>query len=255
MPRCLGGEGASPWAPPISSAAPCSLTAREAQRDEIPAAPESGQHHGRCEGCAEASPASRGGGAYQLHAPGLGTSRRLQEGQGGCEGGRSPPAPPKAHGLQTASQASLSSCQHRRVGAGRGPCTSGGTQKAEDGPGGATGSPAPSPAPTFPSISGLAAWRESKPPQNFTERQKLRVWEPGKSQLGIGGTGCAAFQTGCGLGWAVPQDGRGACWVVATLLASKGLLNSVCVADLGTHHAPGLQRGLPSLGIPKAESS
>ena len=47
MPRCLGGEGASPWAPPISSAAPCSPTPREAQRDEIPAAPESGQHHGR----------------------------------------------------------------------------------------------------------------------------------------------------------------------------------------------------------------
>lgn len=73
------------------------------------------------------------------------------------------------------------------------------TQKAVGGPGRTPGSPPRTPLPTSPSASPPpAAWPVSKPLQNFTETQKLRVWEAGQGQLGFRASGCAAFQMGRG---------------------------------------------------------
>lgn len=72
-------------------------------------------------------------------------------------------------------------------------------------------------SPPLPScLSELSAGPGSKPPQT-SRRQKLRVWEVGKSRLGLGDAGCTALQGGTGL---FPQNGRGTRRGAAALLAS-----------------------------------
>lgn len=201
MPRGLGSEGASPRGPT------CQPSPRAAERDQIPAAPEYGQHRGGW---------ARGLQKTHLHQEAEGPASLVLQNpelHASCKDSKVRSEAHRALGRQSPGFL-------LRVPAGAGHEGQEGTQKAVGGLGRTRGSPPPTPPPTFPSAS--LSWLPGRYQSCAQLHQKTEAvcLGGGEEPAGHQGHRLHCFPSGM---WLFPQSGQGTWWGVAALLASTCL--------------------------------